>query len=59
VRFDDDGDPVFSLPKAELLAHVALGDCDQTEMDINTRLSPEGGFEIGLGKVALIGTKCE
>jgi hypothetical protein len=24
IRFDDDGDPVFSLPKAELLPHVAL-----------------------------------
>jgi hypothetical protein len=24
IRLDDDGDPVFSLPKAELLAHVAL-----------------------------------
>lgn len=49
VRFDDDGDPVFSPPKAQLLAHVALRDCDPTDLDF--RLLPEGGFEIDLGVV--------
>jgi hypothetical protein len=49
IRFDDDGDPVFSLPKAELLAHVALRDCDPTDMDF--RLFPDGGLEIDLGNV--------
>jgi hypothetical protein len=49
MRFDDDGDPMFSLPKAELLAHVALGECDPTDVDF--RLLPDGGFEIDLGSV--------
>jgi hypothetical protein len=51
VRLDDDGDPVFSLPKAELLAHVALRACDPTDMDF--RLLPEGGFEIDLSDVVI------
>jgi len=51
VWFDDDGDPVFSLPKAELLAHVALRECDPTDMDF--RLLPDGGFEIDLGNVVI------
>jgi hypothetical protein len=36
IRLDDDGDPVFSLPKAELLTHVALRDCDPTDLDFQT-----------------------
>jgi hypothetical protein len=51
IRFDDDGEPVFSLPKAQLLVHVALRDCDPTEMDF--RLLPEGGLEIDLGNVVI------
>jgi hypothetical protein len=34
-----------------LLAHVALRECDPTDMDF--RLLPEGGFEIDLGSVVL------
>jgi hypothetical protein len=49
IRFDDDGDPMFSLPKAELLAHVALRDSDPTDMDF--RVLPDGGVEIDLGTV--------
>jgi hypothetical protein len=50
-RFDDDGDPVFSLPKNELLAHVVLRECDR--IDIDFRMLPDGGFEIDLGNVVL------
>jgi hypothetical protein len=49
VRFDDDGDPVYSLPKAELLAHVALRESGPTDMDF--RMLPHAGFEIDLGNV--------
>jgi hypothetical protein len=42
IRLDDDGDPVFSLPKAELLARVALRVCDPTDIDF--RLLPDGGL---------------
>jgi hypothetical protein len=49
IRFDDEGDAMFSLPEAELLAHVALRDCYPTEMDF--RLLPDGGLEIDLGNV--------
>jgi hypothetical protein len=51
MGFDDDGDPVFSLPRGELLAHVALRDCDPTDMDF--RPLPDGGFEIDLGSVVV------
>jgi hypothetical protein len=49
IRFDGDGDPVFSLPKAELLARVASRDCDPTDLDF--RLLADHGFEIDLGSV--------
>jgi hypothetical protein len=51
IRFDNDGDPVFSLPKAELLAHVALRDCDPTDMDF--RILSNDSFEIDLGNVVI------
>jgi hypothetical protein len=51
VRFDDDGDPVFSPPKAEVLAQVAFRECDPTDMDF--RLLADGGFEIDLGSVVV------
>jgi hypothetical protein len=37
---------VFSFPKAELLARIALRDCHPTDMDF--RMLPGGGFEIDL-----------
>jgi hypothetical protein len=51
--FDEYGDPVFSLPKTELLAHVALRDCGPTDMDF--RLLPDGSFGIDLGSVVVGG----
>jgi hypothetical protein len=51
IRFDEDGDSVFSLPKARLLAQVALRDCDPTDMDF--RLLSDGGFEIDLSGVVV------
>jgi hypothetical protein len=44
VRFDDDADPVFSPPKNELLVHVALRECDPSDVDF--RLLSDGGLEI-------------
>jgi hypothetical protein len=43
------GDPVFSLRKKALPAHVAGRECDPTDMDF--RLSPDGSSEIDLGNV--------
>jgi hypothetical protein len=51
IRFDDDAGPVFSLPRAELLAHVALRGCDPTDMDF--MLLPDRGLEIDLGNVVV------
>jgi hypothetical protein len=52
MAFDSDGDLVFSLPKDELRAYVALPvEIDPTEMDF--RLLPDGGFEIDLSKVVV------
>jgi hypothetical protein len=49
IRFDSDGDPLFSLPKFQFLKHVALRDCDPTDVDF--RILPDDGFEIDLGRV--------
>jgi len=37
--------------RAELMVHVALRDCDPTNVDF--RLLPDGGFEIDLGNVVV------
>ena len=51
IWFDDDGDPLFSSPKAQLLAHVALRECDPTDVDSNQ--FPDGSLEIDLGNVVV------
>jgi len=51
IWFDDDGDPLFSSPKAQLLAHVALRECDPTDVDSNQ--FPDGSLEIDLGNVVI------
>jgi hypothetical protein len=52
ARFDDDEDPVFSLPRAELSNHVALREQKAREMDFRAvQQSFEGSFS---GKALLI-----
>jgi hypothetical protein len=51
IRFDDDGDPVFTLPLAELRNHVTLREQHAGEMDF--RLLADGGLEIDLASVVI------
>jgi hypothetical protein len=51
IRFDDDGDPVFSLPLAELRNHVPLREQHAGELDF--RLLSDCGPEVDLGDAVL------
>jgi hypothetical protein len=48
MRYDNDGDPVFSVPKKELPAHVALRECDASDMDF--RILSDRGLQIDLAR---------
>jgi hypothetical protein len=51
IWFDEDGDPVFSLPLAELRRHIALREQHAGEIDF--RLLTDGGLEIDLGDAVI------
>jgi hypothetical protein len=52
ATLETNGDPVFSLPLDQLLAHIALPyKVNPTEMDF--RLLPDGVLEIDLGNIVI------